>query len=225
MSVPSISALTSGHLLQRVDAGLGEEGHEAQPHAVLLLELVLVGVPERHDLGHVHLVVGGQHRGGVLRVLQAPGDGLAQAGHLHPFLALRILGGDRRARGGGGRRAAAAGRGRCRAQHVFLHDAPVAAGALNAGGIEALFGHQLFRRRRVGDVLAAGAGRGRRGRGRRRGARAPPHRRCRRSPRACRPPRRSPLPRRGSGSACRRRAPAPRPRPCRSPARTASRPA
>jgi hypothetical protein len=32
-----------GHLFQRVDAGLGEEGHEAQPHAVLLLELVLVG--------------------------------------------------------------------------------------------------------------------------------------------------------------------------------------
>jgi hypothetical protein len=39
------------------------------------------------------------------------GDGLAQAGHLHPFLARGILGGDGRARGrrGGGGRAAGAG--------------------------------------------------------------------------------------------------------------------
>ena len=101
-----------GHFLQRVAAGLGEEGHEAQTHAVLLLEQVLVFAAQGHDRGHVDLVIGRQHGGGVLRVLQAPGDGLAQAGHLDPFLARGILGGDGRARqraGRGGAGAAAAG--------------------------------------------------------------------------------------------------------------------
>ena len=40
---------------------------------------------------HVHLVEGGQHRGGVLRFLQPQRDGPAQAGHLHPLLARLIL--------------------------------------------------------------------------------------------------------------------------------------
>jgi hypothetical protein len=57
-------------LLQRGDAGLDEEAHKAEPNAaVLLLERVAVFRSQRHHRGHVHLVEGGQHSGGVLRLL------------------------------------------------------------------------------------------------------------------------------------------------------------
>ena len=81
----------------------------------------------------VVLVIGRQDRGGVLRVLEAAGDGLAQARHLHAFFAGLILGGDGgtrdggRGRGGGGRSGCSAGGERL--LHVFLHDPPVAARA------------------------------------------------------------------------------------------------
>jgi hypothetical protein len=45
-----------------------------------------------HHRAHVAVVEGGQQRGGVLRALQAAGDGLAQARHLDPFLAARLRG-------------------------------------------------------------------------------------------------------------------------------------
>ena len=80
--------------LQRMRHGLGEEAHEAELDAVLLLEDVLVLVAQVHDRLHVHLVVGGQHRGGVLRILEALGDRLAQARHLHALFAAGIF--DRR---------------------------------------------------------------------------------------------------------------------------------
>jgi hypothetical protein len=64
--------------------------------------------------GHVDLVIGGQHGGGVLRVFEAAGDGLAQAGHLHPFFAGRVIGGNGRTgrlAGAGAGPQRAAGRG------------------------------------------------------------------------------------------------------------------
>jgi hypothetical protein len=63
--------------LQRMGHRLGEEAHEAELHAVLLLEQVLVLFAQIHHRAHVHLVVGGQHGGRVLRILQPAGDGLS----------------------------------------------------------------------------------------------------------------------------------------------------
>ncbi len=115
-----------GHFVQGVHAGLCKEGHEAQFHAVLLEEQVFVFVAQGHHLGHVDLVVGGQHGGGVLAVLEALGDGLAQTGHFDPFFAGGLIGGHRRARGGGcGGRFCAAFKG---LQHVLFHDATILAG-------------------------------------------------------------------------------------------------
>jgi hypothetical protein len=140
---------------------------------VLLLEEVLVFVPQVHDAGHVHLVVGGEHGGGILRVLEAAGDGLAQARHLHALLARRVLGGDGRAGeggrfggGGGFRRGGGAG-------HILLHHAAVAAGAFDLFAREAGLGHRLLRGGRILHVAARrrrlGAGVGLRGGGARRG--------------------------------------------------------
>jgi hypothetical protein len=70
---------------------LGEEAHEAELHAVLLLKQLLVLLAEFHHRAHVHLVVGGQHGGGVLRIFQATRDGLAQLGHAHAFFAHLIF--------------------------------------------------------------------------------------------------------------------------------------
>jgi hypothetical protein len=127
-----------GKLLQRGDAGADEQAHVAEPHAaVLLLERLTVLRAQRHRRRHVHLVEGGQHRGGVLRLLQPRRDGAAQAGHLHPLLA--VLHRPRRLRGGwrGGRRRGAVQEG----EHVALGDAAVLAGAL----AERLGGYALLR--------------------------------------------------------------------------------
>src|SRR3546814_6884109 len=73
--------------------------------AVLLLEGLLVLLPQGHHRAHVALVEGGEHGRGVLRLLQAPRDGLAQPGHAHALFALSAGGGRRGCgcRGGGGR--------------------------------------------------------------------------------------------------------------------------
>ena len=93
---------------------------------MLLLERVAVFGPQRHHRRHVHLVEGGQHRGGVLRLLQPRGDGAAQAGHLDPLLARLVLRAAAFAAGAG-----AGGRARAvqEVQHVALGDAAVLAGA------------------------------------------------------------------------------------------------
>src|SRR3546814_4234862 len=64
------SGVDRRQLLERRDARLHEEGHEAQLHAVLLLEAVLVLGARGHQGAHVHLVEGGQHRGRVLCLLE-----------------------------------------------------------------------------------------------------------------------------------------------------------
>src|SRR5690606_42111598 len=89
-----------------------------------------------HDRAHVHLVEGGQQGGGVLGLLQAPGDGLAQAAHPHALLAL--VQGPRRGGGGGlGRRLGAGLEG---GQGVALGDPAAAAGAGDGGGVQLVLG-------------------------------------------------------------------------------------
>ena len=80
-------------------AGLGKERHKAQFDAVLFEEQIFVFVAQGHHLGHVDLVVGGQHGGGVLAVFQTARDGLAQAGHFHALFAGGLIGGNGCTRG------------------------------------------------------------------------------------------------------------------------------
>ena len=98
---------------------------------MLLLEHVLVLRAQRHDVGHVDLVEGRQHRGGILHILEPPRDGLAQTRHLHALFARGIIG--RRGRADlhrGGRLIDRRRRGSSalnRRQHVTLGDAAVLA--------------------------------------------------------------------------------------------------
>jgi hypothetical protein len=64
-------ALTDGTSLAASAHGLHEEAHEAEPDAVLLLEQILVAGARVDHRRHVDVVEGGQHRGGVLRFLEA----------------------------------------------------------------------------------------------------------------------------------------------------------
>ncbi len=160
MSVPSISRVDRRDLLQRLHAGLHEEAHEAELDAVLLLEQVAILGPQRHDMAHVHLVEGGQHRGAVLRLLEAAGDGLTQPRHRHALLARLVV--RRRGRACGRRRrrrGQARGKGRHpfnRGQRIRLGDAPVLAGAGDPARLDAGLGERLARRRR--GHAGAGAG-------------------------------------------------------------------
>ena len=121
---------------------------------MLLLEQVLVAVARLDHGRHVDIVEGGQQRGGFLRLLEAAGDGLAQARHLHALGAALAGGGERRAirRGGGGSgcirpRLARLGGG----QDVFLGQAPVLAGAAHRGRVDAMLQHRAAHRGREGE--------------------------------------------------------------------------
>ena len=81
-----------GDFLQGLQARLHEEAHEAQLHAVALLEQHLVFVAQLHHCAHVDVVERRQDGGGVLRVLEALRDGLAQPRHAHAFFARRVVG-------------------------------------------------------------------------------------------------------------------------------------
>src|SRR5205823_9004012 len=65
-----------------------------------LLEGVAAALAHAHHRGHVDLVEGRQHRGGLLRLHQPPRDRLAAAGHPDALLRAARDGGG----GGGGRR-------------------------------------------------------------------------------------------------------------------------
>ena len=123
MSWPSISALTAG-----ISRSAWMQAFTKKPMKPSLTpwrfsNSVLVLVAQLHDRAHVHVVERGEHGGGVLRVLEAPGDGLAQARHVHALLARRIVGRRRRAHllrraparsaSARRRRLPARGRGRC----------------------------------------------------------------------------------------------------------------
>ena len=98
---------------------------------MLFLEQLFVFIAQVHHRRHVHLVKGGQHRGGILRLFQTARDGLAQARHLHAFFALAL-------------RQSSAARGRLR--NIFFHDPAIAARSLNLIARQPGFGHRLFRR-------------------------------------------------------------------------------
>ncbi len=68
---------------QRADGGLDEERRDAEADAVPLLERLLVPLAQRHDGRHVHLVEGGEHRRGALRLDEPPGDRRAALRHAH----------------------------------------------------------------------------------------------------------------------------------------------
>ena len=62
---------------QRLHGRLDEEGHEAQAHAVGLLEAPLVACTQRHHRAHVDLVEGREDGRVALRLDEALGDALA----------------------------------------------------------------------------------------------------------------------------------------------------
>ena len=109
MSLPSTEAFTDGKLLQRLDAGLGEERHEAELHAVLLLERVLVASAQIVDGFQIDFVERGQQGLRRLRLHHALGDARAQASHRHALLGPRAARAGCRLGRGLGRRAAAVG--------------------------------------------------------------------------------------------------------------------
>src|SRR5205823_1640953 len=145
-----------------LDARLDEERREAQPDAVLLLELVLVLRPQGHDGGQVGLVEGGERGGRLLRLDEAGGDPLAD--RAHPLAGLALAGrggGGGRGRGGGGAVAAGA---RCRTgEDVFLRDPPAAAGAGELARVDALRRGEDAGRRGHGRLPRGGGRRGLRG--------------------------------------------------------------
>ena len=164
-------------VLERLDRGLHEEGHEAELHAVFLLEAVLVFRAQVHHGLEVDLVERGELRLGVLRFEQALGDARAQARHRHALI-LAAGGADR---GGAGAALAAAlvATGRLGGRlvqildDITLGDAAIAARGRDLRRIELLlFDHAAHRRRELAVVVGGGGGRGRRscrGGGRRRG--------------------------------------------------------
>src|SRR5579883_2169606 len=77
--------------LERLDRRLHEEGHEAELHAVLLLELLLVLLAERHDAGEVALVEGREDRGLVAALDEALRDLLAKRRHGDALLGAAVL--------------------------------------------------------------------------------------------------------------------------------------
>ena len=116
---------------------------------MLFQEQVFVFTAQCHDLGHVDLIVGGQHGGGVLRFFQAARDGLAQARHLHAFFARCLIGSHRCTRWCGLNDGGGWG---CQCfQNIFFHHAAIFAGALHVRKV--VFCHQLFRGWGIFDVF------------------------------------------------------------------------
>ena len=107
--VDDVAAVDGGvdvrEALERLGGRLDEEAHEAELGVVGLEEGVLVLSAQVHHRAHVHLVVGGEHGGGLLGFDQALGDGLAQTAHRHALLGTLAFGdrGSGSRRGGTGR--------------------------------------------------------------------------------------------------------------------------
>ena len=163
-------------LLEGLGAGLHEEAHEAELGAMLLLEDILVAGAQGHDLAHVDLVEGRQHGGGVLGVLEAARDGLAQLGHAHALFKRAVIGRGRRAsddgrqRRGGGDHGASSHSG----EHVALQHLTALARASDVVGRQVVVGGDLggcgSRRHRGGSGLGRRRSNGSGGNGSRRSA-------------------------------------------------------
>ena len=87
-----------GDILQRLHRSLNEEAHQAELHAVLLLEGVAIVAAKLHYAAHIHVVERGEHGGAVLRLLESLGDGLAEPRHAHALFARCIVLGHGRTR-------------------------------------------------------------------------------------------------------------------------------
>ena len=139
-----------GHVLERLNDGFGEEAHETKFGAVLLLEHVLVLVPQAHHLGHVDFVERRQHGGGILGVLQPARDGLAQLRHPNALFARGVVDRRRDAHRDGSRRCSGGGRlrrsdGR---EHVAFQHLAAHAASGHRSGIDLVVGCDLGGRRR-----------------------------------------------------------------------------
>ena len=149
------------NLLEGLGAGLHEEAHEAELGAMLLLEDILVTGAQGHDLGHVDLVEGRQHGGGVLGVLEAARDGLAQLGHAHALFTHAVVSRRWNAGDDGGQRSRgcdrASGHG---GEHVALQHLTALARTGDGVGGEVVVGGDLGgggrRRHRDGGRLGGG---------------------------------------------------------------------
>src|SRR4051812_24780821 len=143
--------------LERLHARLYEEAHEAQLHAVLLLEQFLVLIAQVHHRAHVDLIEGREHGSRALRLLEPARDGLAQPGHLHALFACGIVRRRRRAhlqgRGGLSDRGRSGGSTLDRRHHVALGHAAVLAGARNGRCVDARLRRQPAHGRRNPPVL------------------------------------------------------------------------
>eukprot|EP01137_Pigoraptor_chileana_P003231 Opistho-2@43121 len=96
------NGIDDGLVLEGDDRGLDKSRHEAELNLVLLEKIILELVAQCGNVAHVNLVECGEHRIGVLSLLQTLGNGEAHTRHLDPTLrALSSLGGlgDLRGRG------------------------------------------------------------------------------------------------------------------------------
>ncbi|MNN08590.1 hypothetical protein D3C81_1214500 [compost metagenome] len=155
----------SREAFQRFGGSLDEERHEAQAHAIVgLLEQVLVLRTQGHDFGHVDFVEGGQHGHVRLCFDQTLGHGGTYASHRYTLLGA-IASRNHWCSGGSGRLGSWSGgrRGFLRFDsryNVFLGDAAVFTGALDAvQGNAVLFGQLASSRRADGVFVASSSGR------------------------------------------------------------------
>ncbi len=139
------------HVAQALDRRLHEERHEAEAHAVALLEVVAEFLPDGQDFRHVDLVEGRQHGGGVLGFLQPLRDAAAETRHAHPLF--RPIG----FRLGDGEDVAAAGFEI--GQHIALGQPAAAARRRDLARDQAVFRDQLLDRRRHRRRAGLGGGR------------------------------------------------------------------
>ncbi len=144
---------------------------------MLLLEQILVAGARVDHRRHVDVVEGGQQRGGVLRFLEAGGDGLAQPRHLDALflrcspaqagvqeprsasLAARRCGFRLRRLGPGLRRGTGLRPLFCAsaaATHIVLGQPAVLAGALDLRRVDMMLEHRAAHRRRQGRDMVVG---------------------------------------------------------------------
>src|SRR5690606_30994536 len=128
-----------GVFLQGGNSSLDEEGHEAQFHAVLFLELILVLLAQIQHRLHVHFVERGQHGVFGLRLQQTLGDTSAQAAHGHALFWTTVQGQGWR----GNRSGSRFGSSGVGFQSVTLGDATTTARAFHGAGFHTLFSQDL----------------------------------------------------------------------------------
>ena len=113
-------------------ACFNEKGHKAHLYAMFLFESIFIKLAQLDHCGHVDLIIGGQHGGGILGFFEAARDGLAQTSHFHAFFTLLIF---KRCRGARDYHCSGRSCGCCSdakglrrgASHIFFHNTTIAA--------------------------------------------------------------------------------------------------